>query len=194
MNTEETRNILHAINVNYPNAYSKYSKQDKDQLVMLWQSAFAKSDAQAVFNALLKFISSDIKGFPPTIGMLKEIMVEDLPIHLEDPESIWPDLLPLAKCDASMCRENYKSLSYNTQKALGGWAKLNEIAWADQKKAEWLKKEFVDRYRKIQEEDHTGLLSGRFTLGYVKKKSELPEEALLEWKDSQKLLIGGSND
>lgn len=69
MNIEETKKTLAVLAVAYPSlADDKAAAR-----VNLWAALFADEPYQLVYTAAQHYIVTDTKGFPPTIGKLKEI-------------------------------------------------------------------------------------------------------------------------
>lgn len=190
MNREQTKKILHLINVNYPNAYARMTDADKEELITLWEMSFSKSDPNAVMQAVMQWISTDTKGFPPVIGQIKEIMMQSVKLPHIDAEEAWLICVKNAKCNEATSSDNYKELPMTIQDALGGYGKLVQLAWSDNDSAKWLKKDFIARYQAIQEDEATGIQSGRYSLPYVELRNREPKQKILEiGKGTEPLLI-----
>ena len=74
MNAEETGKILAVIKKTYPNAYKDFTDREKRELILLWQELFADDEYSLVDAAIKFYIVSETKGFPPSIGRIKEII------------------------------------------------------------------------------------------------------------------------
>lgn len=71
MTFEETGRIMRAIKAAYP----KWEGCNQDT-VLLWAQLFADDPVEAVGAAVKTYIASDIKGFPPVIGQIKQLMLK----------------------------------------------------------------------------------------------------------------------
>lgn len=72
---EEVIKILAIVNVAYPRFQEQYkTEQQKKMLIELWHMQFKDYSYNAVAMGLNAFISIDTKGFPCTIGQLKELI------------------------------------------------------------------------------------------------------------------------
>lgn len=69
MNIEETKKTLAVLTVAYP----QLADDKAVARVNLWTALFADEPFQLVYTAAQHYIVTDTKGFPPTIGKLKEI-------------------------------------------------------------------------------------------------------------------------
>lgn len=56
----------------YPSAYEKYDEEKLNKIAELWQLMFADDRSEEVAAAVKSFIATDVKGFPPSIGQIKE--------------------------------------------------------------------------------------------------------------------------
>lgn len=72
MDREETKEILKTITGVYPGFYRDTDRDGKTAAVDLWASIFAEEPFGLVAAALKAFIVSDIKGFAPVPGQIKE--------------------------------------------------------------------------------------------------------------------------
>lgn len=72
MTLAETAKILTVISEYYP---SFNNGRDVHNTAKAWQLVFADDRYDAVQNALVAYVSTDVKGFPPMPGALKELMV-----------------------------------------------------------------------------------------------------------------------
>lgn len=72
MNRQETVKIMAVLEVAYPQFYSKQSEETKLAAVELWATMFSDTDYRLVAAAVKSFIATDVKGFPPSIGIINE--------------------------------------------------------------------------------------------------------------------------
>ena len=73
MTLAETGKILSAISLYYPSFQSGRGIQETARA---WHLIFADDAYKAVEAALLAYVSTDVKGFPPMPGALKALMVQ----------------------------------------------------------------------------------------------------------------------
>lgn len=72
MTKYETAVIMATLRAAYPQYYARQSVEDAEAALNLWAMQFAEETAEEVSAAVSAFISSDTKGFPPSIGQIKE--------------------------------------------------------------------------------------------------------------------------
>ena len=76
MNREETLAIMGVLKAAYPNYYRDMKRGDAEGIVELWHAMFRDDPAEVVAVAVKAHIASDVKGFPPHIGAIKEAIVK----------------------------------------------------------------------------------------------------------------------
>lgn len=72
MNREDTIKILSVLRGAYPAFYRDITKQEAESTIALWTSMFDEEPYALVAAAVKAFIAGDGKGFPPSIGQIKE--------------------------------------------------------------------------------------------------------------------------
>lgn len=72
MTREGIIKILSVLRGAYPAFYRDIDKQEAESVINLWESMFAEEPYGVVAAAVKAFISGDSKGFPPSIGQIKE--------------------------------------------------------------------------------------------------------------------------
>ena len=129
MTREEVIKILGIIKVAYPNFTNNLTGKDSyNTLIDLWQMQFADYSYRDVSLALNSFISTDIKGFAPTIGMLKEMIYKiNAPDEMSEAEAI--NLIKKACSNSGYhAQEEFDKLPPILQRLVGGPSNLHE--WA----------------------------------------------------------------
>lgn len=76
MNKTESAAIMAILQAAFPAFYRNISQADAKMAVNLWAEMFADDDAQQVAAAVKCIIATQIEGFPPTIGAVKEKLRE----------------------------------------------------------------------------------------------------------------------
>ena len=84
MTQQQTGEILKAIGTYYPNFLTNTSPDEMKMRVKLWHVVLAKYDYSAVANALVNFVETDTKGYPPVIGQILD--------KIKQPENVLPDI------------------------------------------------------------------------------------------------------
>lgn len=72
MTREDTIKILAVLRGAYPAFYRDITKQEAESTIALWMSMFDEEPYELVAAAVKAFIVGDSKGFPPSIGQVKE--------------------------------------------------------------------------------------------------------------------------
>ena len=128
MTREETLTIMGVLKAAYPNYYKDMNRKDAEAVVDLWSAMFSDEPAQLVAMAVKAHIASDVKGFPPHIGAIKEAIVKlQTPNTMTELEA-WA-LVSKATRNAAYCaEEEFYKLPPLLQKLVGGPSQLR--AWA----------------------------------------------------------------
>lgn len=74
MTRTEMGKMMALLQATYPAYYKDVSDDDAASIVTLWNEMFADDPAELVTAAVKRLILSDNKGFPPTIGQIKDNM------------------------------------------------------------------------------------------------------------------------
>lgn len=110
MNLHETGMVLDVLETAYPRMFSGPGSFDRQKTLGLWAKMFADDDAAVVAAAAKCFIAGDTKGFAPSIGQLKNIM-----LRLRDPggldeDQAWELIRKAASNSGYGAREEYERL------------------------------------------------------------------------------------
>ena len=137
MTEEETLGVMSVLKAAYPSYYRDMKRTEAFAVVGLWQSAFRDEPAEWVAQAVRDFIAGDSKGFPPSIGAIKQAMLQ-LPRRAEPETAEWAALrrewarlrelrraagLPETACqamEAGVSGRDYLAALDGAQLALGG--------------------------------------------------------------------------
>ena len=129
--------MMSVLKAAYPSYYREMRRSEAFAVVGLWQSAFRDEPAEWVAQAVRDFISRDAKGFPPSIGAIKQAVLQ-LPRRAEPETAEWAALrrewarlrelrraagLPETACQAmehGMSGRDYLAALDGAQLALGG--------------------------------------------------------------------------
>lgn len=137
MTEKETLGIMSVLKAAYPSYYREMRRSEAFTVVGLWQSAFRDEPVEWVAQAVRDFIAGDSKGFPPSIGAIKQAVLQ-LPRRAEPETAEWSALrrewarlramrraagLPETACQAienGMSGRDYLAALDGAKLALGG--------------------------------------------------------------------------
>lgn len=74
MTVDETLKVFAVLKANYSNFFKSMSRIDAEAMVNLWAEMFADEPYEAVGMAIKSYIASDVNGYPPNVGIIKEQM------------------------------------------------------------------------------------------------------------------------
>ena len=72
MTVDETLKIFAVLKANYSNFFKSVSRVDAEAMVNLWAEMFADEPYEVVGTAVKSYIASDIDGYPPNVGVIKQ--------------------------------------------------------------------------------------------------------------------------
>ena len=169
MTKEETREFLHILNINFPNAFQHLKTQkDIQGIEHMWSTGFKNQTLAQMLQALTDYLSTGIDISTPSLGKLfgdmKKMIVSNIDIPQLDVESCWEKVLSLAKCDYNQSKQNFYTLPINVQKALGSPQALVDIAYSNPNRNDYLRNEFIKKLRNILAEEVTEYKAGKSDL------------------------------
>lgn len=131
MKQSEVLQIMAVLKTAYPSFYAKVPMEQAAAAVSLWQTMFAEDDARLVAAAVKALIVSDVKGFPPHIGAVKDKLRQ-----LTHPEQLsaaqaWALVSRAASRSAYRAREEFDKLPPALQQAVGSPNQLRDWALMD---------------------------------------------------------------
>lgn len=154
MTLQEVTKLVSYIKVNYPNSYKDMSDADLAMLTGTWFKHFKQYEPNEVLSAVDYFISNDRKGYPPTIGNVKGIITDNRHKADIDPEYAWDHVMQNVQGAIQSPRRKFEQLTRMEQRALGTPSNLRSIGRAEtQKEREYMKNNFIKRYKRLQEEN-----------------------------------------
>ena len=74
MTVDETLKIFAVLKANYSNFFKSMSRIDAEAMVNLWAEMFEDEPYEVVGMAIKSYIASDVNGYPPNVGIIKEQM------------------------------------------------------------------------------------------------------------------------
>ena len=133
MNREETLAIMGVLKAAYPSYYKDMKRGDAEGIVELWHTMFSDDPAQIVAAAVKAHIASDVKGFPPHIGVIKDAIVKlTKPAELELSEMEAWNLVRRAVSNGIYgAQKEFDALPPVVQQVVGSPNQLKEWAMMD---------------------------------------------------------------
>ena len=128
MTREETLAVMGVLKAAYPNYYRDMNRKDAEAVVDLWATMFHDEPAPMVAMAVKAHIASDVKGFPPHIGAIKEAIVKlQMPDTMTELEA-WSLVSRATRNAAYGAEEEFRKLPPLLQRLVGSPNQLR--AWA----------------------------------------------------------------
>lgn len=130
MDREETAKIMSLFRAAYPKFYDGKGKKELEGIVSLWHEMFPEP-YEVVAAAVKALISTDIKGFPPVIGQVKEKI--HLLTHPQEmaPMEAWSYVAKAIRNSAYNSKEEFEKLPEIVQAVVGSPDQLQEWAGMD---------------------------------------------------------------
>ena len=129
MTRGETLQILSLLRASYPAFYSKFGKQELENIVSLWTEMFEDDDFRIVKYALKDLIATHT-GYPPDIAALKNKIKEICSASLNEPtdEELWIRLKKAIGNGLYGAKQEFDKLPPVLQRYCGSPATLRELA------------------------------------------------------------------
>lgn len=74
MDRKETVLVLGTLQAAYPNFYKGQTREQLEAVIRLWEDQFADTDYKLVATAIKGIIATRVEGYPPTIGLVNEMI------------------------------------------------------------------------------------------------------------------------
>ena len=123
MNKVETLKLMAILRAAYPLYYAKQSLDDAEAAANLWAAMFAEDDAKHVSAAVKAFIASDTKGFPPSVGQIKDSLdkiMQEIAGRELTPVEAWGLVSKACRRAYYNAQEEYDKLPDTVRAVLGG--------------------------------------------------------------------------
>lgn len=165
MTKEEIKQILTYLKVQYPHSFDQLkTDEEANMYVAIWNDAFKEEDARLVQAAVKKLCYNNTSGFAPTIGQIREKMLELTGIRLMEAETVWNTARKfwcnLGTRIPSEIEPRYKELP-DEVKAM--FSIDDMIHYADMNTADVIQYEkprFMKEYRNIEAQRKANMLTG----------------------------------
>lgn len=131
MTKEETSKIIFVIRANYPEAYSRLTKEDLDLLLVSWASLLADYSYEQVSVAVQNYLVNDTYGKAPKIGQIIDSLQKVTEKGTLNTNEAWA-LVYKAICNSAYNAESeFNKLPPLVQKAVGHYHNLQDYAAMD---------------------------------------------------------------
>lgn len=131
MTFKETGIIMDILHTAYPRFYSGPNVPDRDQTLSLWAKMFADDDMALVAAAVKTFIVEDQKGFAPSIGEIKNVMLRLTQRGDMDEEEAWHLVRRAVSNSGWSAQEEFDRLPEKLQQMVGSPSQLHEWSQMD---------------------------------------------------------------
>lgn len=131
MTREETLAIMGVLKAAYPNYYRDMKRSDAEGVVELWHTMFAEEPAGLVGAAVKAHIATDVKGFPPHIGAIKEAIVKLRRGEEMTEQEAWELVRKATRNGTWGAKEEFEKLPPVIQRLVGSPNQLREWAQMD---------------------------------------------------------------
>ena len=128
MNENETGKILSVISEMYP---SFRKDRNIDATARVWQKIFEHTPYAAVEQALMAYIATDTKGFPPVPGAINERIMQARELSGLTENDAWVLVLKAVSRGIYNSREEFEKLPEEVQRIVGHPRQLYEWAMMD---------------------------------------------------------------
>ena len=129
MTSNETTLVLGVIKAAFPLFYKDMGRRELTGIVNLWHAMFADDEAEVVMAAVKALIATQVEGYPPTIGAVKDQMARlSTPQELTEQEA-WALVSKAVKRGYYDFKEEFEKLPEVVQRAIGRAEQLR--VWAD---------------------------------------------------------------
>ena len=128
MNTEETGKILSVIAQIYP---SFRKDRNIEATAKIWQQLFERVPYDTVSRALMNYIATDTKGFPPVPGAINERIMQARELSGLTENDAWVLVLKAVSRGIYNSGEEFAKLPAEVQRIVGHPAQLHEWALLD---------------------------------------------------------------
>ena len=76
MTYDDTLMVMGVLRAAYPNYYKGMTRKEADGIVGLWTAMFVDEPVELVLAAVKAHVATDVKGYPPHIGAIKNAIVK----------------------------------------------------------------------------------------------------------------------
>ncbi len=155
MNKSETAKIMAVLKTSYPQYYRGMSDDELTAAVNLWQSMFDDTPYRTVAAGVKAFLATDVKGFPPSIGQVKEHIAKlTRPQDAMTEQEAWTLVKKALRNSAYGYMEEYEKLPAEVRAVIGSPSVLRDWGQIDMRELDTVvASNFMRSYRaRVQNE------------------------------------------
>lgn len=166
MNREDAKKILTMFQINYPNSYSKLTKEKATVFVNLWTDAFKNLPCEIVFKAVKEIIYQSESDFAPNIGQVNS-KIRDIVAPEVDMEAIkaWEELRKFIRRmsrDKQNDMQDYMSLNQITR-SMYDYNFILSMSYMESAQIEYRRNEFLRMFKERSEKKNLAAIqTGNF--------------------------------
>lgn len=131
MTKQEIVQLMAIIREFYPTYYRNKTEEETKVSARLWWDMFREDDGMQVLAAVKAFVATDTKGFPPSVGQIKQRLVQLKMPDMPDEAEAWKQVWVAIQRSAYHSKEEFEKLHPIVQRVVGKPEMLK--AWAMEK-------------------------------------------------------------
>lgn len=128
MTKQETAKALAVIQECYPHFMDG---RNAETTAAIWAKMFPSEEYEPVEAAIMAFVVSDVKGYPPSIGQIKEKLAQMQADNTLDEAGAWALVAAALRNGIYGSEKEFAKLPYDVQKAVGSPNQLRDWAQID---------------------------------------------------------------
>ncbi|MFR4978334.1 MAG: replicative helicase loader/inhibitor [Butyricicoccus sp.] len=130
MTKQEIVQLMAIIREFYPTYYRNKTEEETKISARLWWDMFQEDDGMQVLAAVKAFVATDTKGFPPSVGQIKQRLVQLKMPDMPDEAEAWKQVWTAIQNSSYHSKEEFEKLHPIVQRVVGQPEMLK--AWAMQ--------------------------------------------------------------
>ena len=131
MTKQEIVQLMAIIREFYPTYYRNKTEEETKVSARLWWDMFQEDDGMQVLAAVKAFVATDTKGFPPSVGQIKQRLVQLQMPDMPDEAEAWKQVWKAIQNSSYHSKEEFEKLHPIVQRVVGQPEMLK--AWAMEK-------------------------------------------------------------
>lgn len=135
------------IKITFPHYYMNFTEKEMEALIKEWNVQFKNDEDKDIYLALQKCIS--LSTYPPSIASIKEKIYQSIESG-ESAEDMWELVREASHNSIYHSYEEWKNLPKDVQRIVSE-ADLRDIALSNTESVRFIKKDFIESYRRYQE-------------------------------------------
>lgn len=157
--TNDIRKLISVTAAYYPNFYRGMTDSQLMTQVRAWELVLKPYEYKDLEQALVRYVSSDTKGFAPTPGQIISFIHRDMS---ENGEEAWAMVRKAVNSDRYSMAETFGKLPDMIQKAVGDYNSL--IAWGNVPTEEFetvIHSQFIKCYEAVKKRHMVDIMTGQ---------------------------------